>query len=148
MHLFSFPQYLSSTKGAFSQDHWVVVVGSSGGHLLKPLRWSRLTWRELIRTMSRQLVSSSTDVDSVTTQGNLFPCILTVTMKLFSYDQEEPAVFQSVVVGSCPVSGNHWKEPGSVLFTLLIFRCWYTLMTFPLSLLFSRLHSRSSHPFL
>lgn len=35
--------------------------------------------------------------------------------KLFSDVHTEPPVFWFLCIASCPVTGQHWKEPGSVL---------------------------------
>jgi len=43
--------------------------------------------------------------------------------KVFPDSQREPPLFQFVPIASCPVTGHHWKEPDSMLFSppLLVF---------------------------
>ena len=36
--------------------------------------------------------------------------------KKIPYVQRDPPVFPWVPIASCPVTGYHWKEPGSILF--------------------------------
>ena len=64
------------------------------------------------RTMSIWLLSISTDQDFTTSVRNL----TTHSKDLFSCVHLEFLVFQFVPVVSCPVTGNHWEESGSLLF--------------------------------
>ena len=59
----------------------------------------------------------------------------------------EPPVFQSVPAASGPVTGHHWKEPGSVLFAPSL-QVFMYIDKISLSRLFSELNSpRSLGPF-
>lgn len=63
---------------------------------------------------------------------------------LFPNIQREPPVFQFVPIASCPITGNHQKEPGSNFFaaSLQVFMCIDKIPFEP------SLHSEKSQPFL
>ena len=63
--------------------------------------------------------------------------------KVFPDVQREPPLFQCVPGASGPVTGHHWKEPGSILFAPFL-QVFISIEKTPLSLLFSRLNSPSS----
>jgi len=60
--------------------------------------------------------------------------------KVFPDARKEPAVFQTVPTASCPVTGNHWKALGSLLFALSL-QVFIDTDKIPPSLLFSKLTS-------
>lgn len=70
---------------------------------------SMFTQYWLPRTLSRQLLNSSSGEDSTTSLGNLCQCLVTLTVKV-SWCSEGTPVFQCVPVASCPVTG-HTKKP-------------------------------------
>nr|XP_009479083.1 PREDICTED: transmembrane protein C5orf28 homolog [Pelecanus crispus] len=102
---------LSSTKRAFSQNHGVVVVGrvfwrsSSPSPLLKQAHVEPVAQHHVQTAFEYlqgcrlpNLSGQPVPVHSHHHRENVFP-----------YIQEEPPVFQSVPVASCPVSGHRWK---------------------------------------
>ena len=61
-------------------------------------------------------MSVSKDGHTTTSSGNLCQCL--VTCQVFPDVQTEPPVLQFVPIASGPVTGHHWKVPGSICFTL------------------------------
>ena len=108
--------------------------------------WNSSSWTLLLKQSHLELVAQDDvceDGDSTTSLGNLCQCSVTLTVKLFPDVQREPPAFQFVPIASCPATGHHWKEPGSLFFVALL-QIFVTIDETPLSLLSSRLNSPSS----
>lgn len=72
---------------------------------------------KLARTVSCQVLKISTDGDSTTSLSNVFPCLVTLTVKkVFSAVHIEPLCFSTCLLPLAKSLGN-WKEPGSIFFT-------------------------------
>lgn len=70
---------------AHKQNHRMAdLEGTSGHHLVQSQCPNRVTWSQLPRTVSRQLLNISKDENSMNSLGNLCQCpvILTVTCSL------------------------------------------------------------------
>jgi len=88
------------------------LEGTSGGHLFQPLCSSRAL--ELVAQDHVQVAFQYVQGESlhdlpgqpVTLKGK----------KVFPDVQREPPVFLFVPTAAGPVTGHHWKEPGSVFF--------------------------------
>lgn len=109
--------------------------------------------------MSRWLSNTSKDGEFKTLLGNLCLYLVTLTVKKcflmfrlcfsISVCSETQSVLQFVPIASCPVTGHHWKEPGSTFFTP--FNCKecgipsgiYTVWSYPPEP--SLLHAEQSH---
>ena len=99
-------------------NHWcwkgpVEIIKSN------PSARSRFSQSRLLRTLSSQGLNVSKDGDSTTSLGNLFWCLPCSHWKrLFSSCLNRFPVFQFVSISSCPFTGYHCVESGSVFFEL------------------------------
>lgn len=67
------------------------------------------------RGMSRWLSNISEDRDATTSLGNFYQCSVILIVKMFFLVFGQSLQFQYVPITSGPVTGHHWKEPGSLL---------------------------------
>jgi len=123
----------------------MVEVGRDLGRSSGPTPCSsRAIYSQSPRTMFRWLLSICKDGDSTTSLGNLCQCLATLTVKkCFLIFRQSLLCFIFVPIAFGPVTGHHWKAPGSILFapSLQVFQHFDKI---PLSLLFSRQNSLSS----
>lgn len=108
---------------------WFCLEGTSGGHFVWSPCSHRAFWSRL--HLPRHLLSISKEKDSTASLGSLCHCLLTLTHKKKVPDlQRGSSVFQFMAIASSPVTGHHWKEPGS-LFLVSSLQIFLTLIRFP-----------------
>ena len=112
-----------------SQNNRASEVGRHVWEWFRPTPCSEQSpWEQVAQTCVQLALNISKDGDCTRSLGDLFQCLTTLTVKR-TFLTDYP-VFQCVPIASCPLTGHHWEESGSV-FISPSFRYLCTLLRSP-----------------
>ena len=134
-----FSELLLSSNYVHRITEWLRLEDTSRGHLIPSSCSSRGIQSRLFRTMSSQILNISKEGKSITFLGNLFHCSVTHTVKKHCLMFRGNLLSASLCLWCCPVTGHHWKDPGSI-FTALSLQVFIHMDEILLSLLFFKLN--------